>query len=84
MRCGGFSAPKLLKIPKLSTSTKFSKKAQNPPYCKTDVGGSVFFRYYTILQKSKQVLKLICFLVFIISDFFMDMLTQIGLHLVDN
>jgi hypothetical protein len=32
-----FSAPKLLKIPELSTSTKVSKKPPNPPFLQTAV-----------------------------------------------
>ena len=36
-RIGGLSAPKLLKIPELSTSTKVSKKALNPPFLQTAV-----------------------------------------------
>ena len=36
-RSGGFSAQKLLKIPELSTSTKVSKKALNPPFLQTAV-----------------------------------------------
>jgi len=34
-RSGGFSAPKLLKIPELRLSTFPSKKAPNPPFCQT-------------------------------------------------
>ena len=36
-RSGGFLAPKLLKIPELSTSTIVSKKALNPPFLQTAV-----------------------------------------------
>jgi len=41
-RSGGFSAPKLLKIPELSTSTKVSKNALNPPFLQTAVGRRFF------------------------------------------
>ena len=43
---GGLSAPKLLKIPELSTSTKVTKKALNPPFLQTAVSGwhiSIYF-----------------------------------------
>jgi hypothetical protein len=39
---GGFSASKFLKIPELSTSTKVSKNAQNPPFLQTVVVRSLF------------------------------------------
>ena len=42
-RSGGFSAPKLLNIPELSTSKKVSKNALNPPFLQTAVVRSAFY-----------------------------------------
>lgn len=44
-RSGGFSVPKLLKITELSTSTKVSKKAINPPFLQTAVSGCFFIQF---------------------------------------
>jgi len=46
-RSGGFSAPKLLKIPELRLSAFASKKAQNPPFCQTAC--CAFVVYYLLL-----------------------------------
>jgi hypothetical protein len=49
-RSGGLSAPKLLKIPELSASTKVSKKALNPPFLQTAVSRSLLFFYLFLLN----------------------------------